>query len=54
MPSSVKANLLDNGVFVTLGSVGAGRAHTFVSIKASDMHAKPIAKLLEKLVNKSA
>jgi hypothetical protein len=45
MPSSVKANLLDDGIADTLGSVGAtSGVHTDVSINASDSARSPSRK----------
>jgi hypothetical protein len=52
MPSSAKANLLDDGVVDTLGSVGVtSGVHASVSINASEC-ANPLVQLFEKLVNK--
>jgi hypothetical protein len=50
MPSTVKANLLDDGVVDTFVSVGASEVHTrFHQLSESRV---PLAQLFEKLVNK--
>jgi hypothetical protein len=51
MPSNVTANLLDDGVVDTLGSVDASGVHTSASINAS-ASANPFAQLFETLVSK--
>jgi hypothetical protein len=52
---SVRANLLDDGVVDTLGSVGAtSGVRTSVSINDSESSRNPFAQLYEKLVNKCA
>jgi enamine deaminase RidA (YjgF/YER057c/UK114 family) len=50
MPSSVTANLLDDGVVDTLGSIGTtSGVHTSVSINASEIvRVKPLSTYLER------